>query len=206
MEAGEAEQIAPEVPEGASEEFLRYSAEVKRLERKALQIKRTMGVDGNVFSEFDIESISVKTYEEALERARRIESGGVKGTGKKEVPEPESILSEEELIRIPKEKIEVVARSEKEILEEERKLKEMKEKFAKLLSEIPKEEPEKPKLLEEAAKKAEEKPVEEGKPEEIKEFSENFKRIMMKKEEREKKERIRKMKKEIEEMLESGEM
>gem|GEM_PF-3419042 len=204
------EEVPEERLEGASEEFLRYSAEVKRLERKAVQIKRSGVPEGSVFSEFDIENVAIKTYEDALETAKRIESKGVKGSGKKEVsagevPLPESVLSEEELIKIPKEKIEVVARSEQEILEEERKLKEMKEKFAKLLSEIPKEEPQKPKLLEEAAKKAEEKPVEESKPEEIKELSENFKKIMMKKEEREKRERIRKMRKEIEEMLEGGE-
>lgn len=200
------EEAPAEVPAVASEEFLRYSSEMRRLEKKALQIKGRGIPEGDIFNEFNIEDISIKTYDAALESAKRIESGGVKGTGKKEAPAPEKILSEEELSRIPQEKIEVVARTEKEILEEERKLREMKEKFAKLLAEMPKEKPEKPKLLEEAAKKAEEKPVEESKPEEIKELSENFKKIMAKKEEREKRERIRKMKKEIEEMLEGGEL
>jgi hypothetical protein len=190
--------------------FLRISAEVRRLERGALPRGARTFPTGAVFEQFDVEKISTDSYEAALESVRGIESRGVKGkkvekVEKEERKWEERILSEEELQRIPREKIEVVARSEQEILNEEKKLVEMKDKFAKLISEIPKEEPKKKMVLEEAAVKAEEKPaVEEGKAEEIKELSENFKKIMVKKEEREKRERIRKMKREIEDMLDGG--
>jgi outer membrane protein assembly factor BamA len=114
------------------------------------------------------------------------------------------IISDEELQRIPQEKVEVLARSEEEIVEEERKLRSMKDKFAKLILEIPKEKP-KEAAVEEAAVRVEEKPaIDKAKAEEIKELSDNFKKITMKKDEMEKRERIRKMKKEIEDMLESG--
>jgi len=188
-------------------DFLRTSTEVRRLEKKALQMGARTFPTGAVFDQFDAEKISVGSYDVAIERARSIENMGVRGkkTEKEEKRREERYLTEEELQLLPREKVEVVARSEQEILEEERKLKEMKSKFARLISEIPKEKPKEKMVLEEAASKAEEKlPVEEGKAEEIKELSENFKKIMMKKEEREKKERIRKMKKEIEDMLDSG--
>ncbi|NYZ79349.1 hypothetical protein H0N99_04340 [Candidatus Micrarchaeota archaeon] len=70
----------------------------------------------------------------------------------------------------------------------------------------PKAEPERPRQAAEMnIATGEEKPViDEAKAEEIKELSENFKKITMKKEEREKQERIRKMKKDIEDLLESG--
>ncbi|QLJ52840.1 MAG: hypothetical protein Sv326_0665 [Candidatus Fermentimicrarchaeum limneticum] len=211
-----ADEIVPEQGQEAvkvDESFLRISAEVRKLEKRAIQMKAKELLSGAIFEPFDAEKISINHYESALESARGIESSGVttKKTEKEQKPAAMEgrFLSDEEMKLIPKEKVEVVERTEKEIAEEEKKLMDMKDKFAKLISDIPKEKQEVPKemkVLEEAAKKAEEKPtVEESKPEEIKELSENFKRIMLKKEEREKRERIRKMKKDIEEMLESGE-
>jgi len=190
-------------------EFFRMSSEVRRLERNALpKVNKTLP-NTPIFGEFDVEKISAVSYETALESAKKIESGGIKGkkVEKEEKREKERILTVEEIQRIPAEKIEVVARTEKEILDEEEKLEEMKSKFARLISEIPKDKPENRMVLEEAAMKAGEPAkaeVDEVRVEEIKKLSEDFKKISMKKEEREKKERIRKMKKEIEDMLDTG--
>jgi hypothetical protein len=201
--------VTQESKENLDAEFVRMSSEVRRLERNALPKVNKLLPNTPLFGEFDVENISVVSYEAALESAKRIESKGVKGKGteKGERRMEERILTEEEIERIPAEKVEVVARTEKEILEEEEKLSEMKNKFARLISEMPKEKPRERMVLEEAAVEAEEKPakpeVDEAKVEEITQLSEDFKRISMKKEEREKKERIRKMKKEIEDILES---
>ncbi len=213
--------------------FLNASNEARRLEKEAIPTGAKVFPSGAIFEQFDVEKISIDSYEAALKDAQEIERRGIK-TAKKAEEKVERavgqrVISEEELERIPREKVEVLARSEQEILEEERKLESMKEKFAKLISEAPQEktipeapkedkaskapgekpassEPEtaKPKEAVVEAAKAEEKPLDAAKVEEIKELSENFKRITMKKEEREKQERIRKMKKEIEDMLESG--
>ena len=203
--------MAEEIPQSEAEpekvdaEFINVSSEVRRLEKGALPKGARAFPPGAFLAEFDVEKISIESYEAALESARGIENKGVRGRGTpKEEKVEERILTEEELQRIPTEKIEVVARGEKEIIDEERKLKEMKNKFARLISELPKDEQKDKMVLEEAAVRAEEKPADEGKAEEIKELSENFKKIMMKKEEREKQERVRKMKKEIEDMLDSG--
>jgi len=202
--------MADAVPQGNKEnldaEFVRMSSEVRRLERNALPKVSRLLPNMPLFGEFDVENISVVSYEAALESAKRIESSGVRGKRVEKVEE--RILTEEEIERIPAEKVEVVARTEKEILEEEEKLDEMKTKFAKLISEMPKEKPKERMVLEEAAVKAEEKPaapeVDQAKVEEIKQLNEDFKSISMKREEREKAQRIRKMKKEIEDILEGG--
>jgi hypothetical protein len=168
---------------------------------------------------------SAEDIESVRRKAARVEEKAGKVAGQR-------VLSDKELERIPQEKAEVLERSEQEIEQEERKLNSMKEKFAKLMSNIPEEkvaigapndakqapeapgekqpllgkpkaEPEKPREMNIAT--GEEKPViDDAKAEEIKELSENFRRITMKKEEREKQERIRKMKKDIEDLLESG--
>jgi hypothetical protein len=215
--------------------FLKSSSEMRRLEREAIPSGNKVFPKGGVFEEFDVEKISIDSYEAALKSAEEIESRGIKIAKKAEKEKAEraagqKIISEEELERLPEEKIEVLERSEQEIVEEERKLKGMKEKFAKLMSDIPKENiealgeqpmpevqeepkptqpkqipPEKPReAVAQIETEVEEKPTDAAKVEEIKELSENFKKITMKKEEREKQERIRKMKKEIEDMLESG--
>ncbi|NYZ76533.1 hypothetical protein H0N98_04760 [Candidatus Micrarchaeota archaeon] len=224
--------------ESVDPNFLKASSEARRLEREAMPTGNKVFPSGAIFEQFDVEKISIDSYEAALKSAEEIERRGVK-TAKRVEKEEKSDkvlgprISEKELERIPKEKVEVLTRSEQEIADEERKLTNMKEKFAKLMSEIPKEQPvqiapkaepvpeapgerqpilgtpknEPAKAMESmlGAVKAEEKPaVDAAKAEEIKELSENFKRITMKKEEREKQERIRKMKKEIEDMLESG--
>jgi len=201
-----ADAVPQESKEKLDAEFVRMSSEVRRLERKALPKVNRLLPNMPLFGEFDVENISVVSYEAALESARRIERSGVKG--KKVEKAEERILTEEEIERIPAEKVEVVARTEKEILDEEKKLDEMKTKFAKLISEIPEEKPKERMVLEEAAVKAEEKPaapeLDQAKAEEIKQLNEDFKSISMKREEREKAQRIRKMKKEIEDILESG--
>ncbi|MCX6775802.1 MAG: hypothetical protein NT130_03075 [Candidatus Micrarchaeota archaeon] len=201
-----ADAVPQESKENLDAEFVRMSSEVRRLERNALPKVNRLLPNMPLFGEFDVENISVVSYEAALESAKRIESSGVKG--KKVERVEERILTEEEIERIPAEKIEVVARTEKEILAEEEKLDEMKTKFAKLISEMPKEKPKERMVLEEAAVKAEEKPaapeVDQAKVEEIKQLNEDFKSISMKREEREKAQRIRKMKKEIEDILEGG--
>jgi len=207
--------------------FLKASSEARRLEREALPTGVKVFPSGDVFEHSDIENISIDSYEAALKGAEEIEGMGRKAA-KVEKEERagrvagQRILNEKELERIPQEKVEVLTRSEKEIEEEEDKLKGMKEKFAKLMSDIPDDKhsmkaqgekqlmPGKPRT--EPAKAVpmniatgEERPVvDEAKAEEIKELSENFKRITMKKEEREKQERIRKMKKDIEDIVENG--
>ncbi|MCX6777022.1 MAG: hypothetical protein NTY73_03585 [Candidatus Micrarchaeota archaeon] len=201
-----ADAVPQESKEKLDAEFVRMSSEVRRLERKALPKANRLLPNMPLFGEFDVENISVVSYEAALESARRIEHSGMKG--KKVEKAEERILTEEEIERIPAEKVEVVARTEKEILDEEKKLDEMKTKFAKLISEIPEEKPKERMVLEEAAVKAEEKPaapeLDQAKAEEIKQLNEDFKSISMKREEREKAQRIRKMKKEIEDILEGG--
>lgn len=204
-----ADAVPQESKENLDAEFVRMSSEVRRLERNALPKVNRLLPNMPLFGNFDVENISVVSYEAALESAKRIESSGVKGKKAEKVEKVEErILTEEEIERIPAEKVEVVARTEKEILEEEEKLDEMKNKFAKLISEMPKEKPKERMVLEEAAAKAEEKPaapeVDQAKVEEIKQLNEDFKSISMKREEREKAQRIRKMKKEIEDILEGG--
>jgi hypothetical protein len=222
--------------ENVDENFLKASSEAKRLEKEAMPAGNKVFPSGAIFEQFDVEKISIDSYETALKDAEGIESMGVRAAKKavkeekaEKVAEPR-VMSEKELERIPKEKVEVLTRSEQEIADEEAKLRSMKEKFAKLMSEVPNEQPvqiapkmgqapeaprerqpilgtpkSEPERLAEPAVRVEEKPVADAaKAEEIKELSENFKRITMKKEEREKQERIRKMKKEIEDMLESG--
>ncbi len=210
--------------------FLNASNEAKRLEKEAIPTGAKAFPSGAIFEQFDVEKISIDSYEAALKDAQGIEREGIKTPKRPEERAGravgQKVTSEEEPEHIPREKVEVLARSEQEILEEERKLESMKEKFAKLMSEAPQEkpipeapkedkapkapvekpampEPERPEAVVETAR-AEEKQLDATKVEEIKELSENFKRITMKKEEREKQERIRKMKKEIEDMLESG--
>lgn len=216
--------------------FLNASSEAKRLEREAIPSGSKVFPSGGIFEQFDVEKISIDSYEAALKSAEEIESKGIRTARRAEKEEkaaPQRIISEEELERIPRERVEVLTRSEQEILEEERKLSEMKEKFNKLMSDVPKEKPtaeaaeegprpeapkekisifappkaeseEKNEAVVQGEVKAEETAVDAAKVEEIKELSENFKKITMKKEEREKQERIRKMKKEIEDMLDSG--
>lgn len=216
--------------------FLKASGEARRLEREAIPPANKVFPSGGVFEQFDVEKISIDSYEAALKSAEGIESSGVKTAARKAEKEekvaPHRIISEEELERIPQEKVEVLTRSEQEIMDEERKLMEMKEKFNKLMSDVPSEkpvpaapeaepkpqepkekisifgtpkgEPEVKKEEMPQAESAEETAVDATKVEEIKQLSENFKKISLKKEEMEKQERIRKMKKEIEDMLEGG--
>jgi hypothetical protein len=228
-------ETGSEAAENVDANFLKASSEARRLEREAMPNGNKVFPSGAIFEQFDVEKISINSYEEALKSAEEIESKGVKAGAKKTEKEEKAgrVMSEKELERIPEEKVKVLTRSEEEIAAEETKLKNMKEKFAKLMSEMPNEQPvqiapkaepvpeaprdtrpilgppknEPDKAMESAleAAKAGEKPVvDAAKAEEIKELSENFKKITMKKEEREKQERIRKMKKEIEDMLESG--
>jgi hypothetical protein len=223
--------------EDIDETFLKASGEARRLEREALPSGTKVFPSGSIFEEFDIEKIATDSYEAALRDALQIESKVVVVAKKAEEKVEwagQKAMSEKELENIPHERVEVLTRSEQEILDEEKKLKDMKDKFAKLMSEAPEDKPQAPreeKVVAEAPRekisvlgtpKAEpEKPKEaapmniatgteykpaagDAKADEIRELSENFKKITMKKEEREKQERIRKMKKEIEDMLESG--
>jgi len=168
------------------EETLRFadaSAEARRLEKKAIA-KSKAEFDKKLFDEFDVTSISLKSFEEAIESARRIEGAYF---------EPPKVEKQAE-------RKEVLVRSREEIGAEEKKIEKMKEKFAKISE--GKEETKRTIITEarEIAKKPERKVGRLGE-EEIKGVSEEFSAVTMRKEEREKRERIKKMKKEIEDML-----
>ena len=160
--------------------FSDASSEVRRLEKKAVPKSKEKEFDRKLFDDFNVEDISIKSFEEAVQSARDIEGSYFKPAhpGK------------------PIERKEVIGRSKEEIAKEDEEIKKLKEKFAEKVEE---EVAPKKTIISEAREIAEKpvKKVERVKDEEVKGVSEQFSAVVIKKEEREKKERIKKMKKEI---------
>jgi hypothetical protein len=141
-------ETGSEAAENVDANFLKASGEARRLEKEAMPNGNKVFPSGAIFEDFDVEEISINSYEEALKSAEEIESKGVKVAAKRTEKEEKAgrvselrVMSEKELERIPEEKAKVLTRSEEEISAEEAKLKNMKEKFAKLMSEMPNEQP-----------------------------------------------------------------